>query len=526
MKSYSPYDSISELMEVRANRTPDRLAVNVCGQARSYEELWTHAARTQRWFQAAGVRPGQHVALMLRNGIEFVEAWLGLARAGAVAVPVNTAMVGEPLYYTLDHSDAVGIVADSDLLAVVRGAGAPSALRWSVAVGAPVDRAIPWDELADASAGERAPLAVDGSSAFAIIYTSGTTGPPKGVILSHTSYLNTGAYFARHLGLSFEDVIHTCLPLFHCNAQQTSLMAGLHVGAPVHVDGKFSLSNFWSCIERSGATITNLLGTMLVLLSKFAPAPEERQETLRYILAAPVPEHLHRPLEERLAVRIIDGYGLTETGTMACINPPDDCRTGTIGLPLEHNELMIADNGDRAVPDGTPGQILTRTRIDGAYMSGYFKEPAKTAEAMEGGWFHTGDLGMRRDDGYFVFLDRMKDTIRRRGENISSYFVERAVNGHPDVLESAAVGVPSDLDEEEVKVIVVRRPGSSLNAEELSAWCDTALSDFMRPRYIEFRADFPRTETGRIHKYLLRSEGVGNSWERSGAPIGKGASHG
>lgn len=525
MKSYSPYESLPELMDIRAERTADQLAVDICGERRTYGQLWSQAARTQEWFEQAGVRPGQHVALMMRNRIEFVEAFLGLARAGAVAVPVNTALSGEALHYTLEHSESVGLVADFDLLTAVAACGPLERLRWTVAAGGEADGARSYAELVDPGLGSISPRTVDGAAPMGIIYTSGTTGPPKGVLLSHTSYLNTGAYFSRHLGLTQDDVLHTCLPLFHCNAQQTSLMAGLHLGAPVHVDAKFSLSRFWSWMQRSEATVTNLLGTMLVLLSKRDQADEERRHQLRYILGAPVPEQLHRRLEERFALRIVEGYGLTETGTMACINPPGDTRSGTIGLPMEHSELQVVDEHDQPVTDGTPGQILTRTRIEGAYMSGYFKEPGKTDEAMAGGWFHTGDLGQRRPDGYFVFLDRMKDTIRRRGENVSSYFVEKAVLDHPDVLEAVAVGVPSELSEEDVLIIVVRRPGTSLVAEELSAWCEQVLSDFMRPRYIEFREDLPRTETGRVHKYILRRDGAGNAWDRDAARS-QGVTHG
>lgn len=525
MKSYSPYENLPELLEIRAERAGDRLGVDVCGQRRTYAELWTQAGRTASWFAAAGVLPGQHVALMMRNRIEFVEAFLGLARLGAVSVPVNTATVGEALRYTLEHSESVGVVADADLLAAVREVGPLPHLGWSVAADGEAEGAHPYADLVDPGLPEPTSARPAGAAPLGIIYTSGTTGPPKGVVLSHTSYLSTGAYFSRHLGLTEDDVLHTCLPLFHCNAQQTSLMAGLHLGAPVHVDGKFSLRSFWSWIDRSGATITNLLGTMLILLSKLPGSEAERAHQLRYILGAPVPEEVHRPLEARFGVRIVEGYGLTETGTMACINPPADNRSGTIGLPLEHTDMCVVDEKDVPVPDGTPGQFLTRTRIEDAFMSGYYNAPDKTAEAMAGGWFHTGDLGIRREDGYFVFLDRMKDTIRRRGENISSYFVEKAVSEHPDVLDSAAVGVPSELSEEDVKVFVIRRPGSALTAEELARWCDDKLSDFMRPRYIEFRDDFPRTETGRVHKYILRGEGPGAAWDRT-ASVEQGAPRG
>lgn len=523
MRSYSPYESLTELMEIRAQKRADDLAVDVCGERRTYGELWLAGGRSQAWFAGRGVAPGGHVALMMRNRIEFLEAFLGLSRLGAVAVPVNTSTVGEALHYTLNHSGSVGIVIDAGLLSALdelEAIGPLPHLKWVVVVndeeapGAARGGAIGWAEVQDPGVREPAPVRVDAADTLGIIYTSGTTGPPKGVMLSHTSYVNTGGYFAKHLGLGLDDVLHTCLPLFHCNAQQTTLMAGLHLGVPVHVDGKFSLSRFWSWIERSEATVTNLLGTMLTLLSKLPEDQEVGIERLRYILGAPVPEELHRPLERRWGVKIIEGYGLTESGTMGIINPIADTRSGTIGLPMEHSEAKIVDAHDNEVSDGTPGEILMRSRIEGAFMTGYLNEPEKTEEALRGGWFHTGDLGKRREDGYFVFLDRMKDTIRRRGENISSYFVEKAVSDHPDVMDSAAVGVPSDLSEEDVKIYVLRRPGTDLSELELSTWLETRLSDFMRPRYIEFVDDFPRTETGRVHKYILRNGGVGAAWDR------------
>lgn len=521
MQSYSPYESVSELLALRADRTPDGLAVDVCGERRTYADLWERAGRVQGWLTQAGVRSGQPVALMMRNRIEFVEAFAAVSRAGAIAVPINTATVGDALRYTLDHSEAVGILVDAELLPALEALGELKHLRWVVVVGEGAGPHTEYGELIAAS--PLAPREVAGSDTLGIIYTSGTTGPPKGVMLSHTSYVNTGGYFSKHLGLTADDVLHTCLPLFHCNAQQTSLMAGLHLGAPVHVDPKFSLSNFWSWIERSEATVSNLLGTMLVLLSKLPDDAADRVHTLRYILAAPVPEELHRPLEARLGVRIVEGYGLTETGTMAIINPPRDTRSGTIGLPLEHVEGKVVDPAGAEVPDETPGEIAVRTRIRGAFMTGYYKEPGKSAEVMADGWFRTGDLGHRRSDGYFVFRDRMKDTIRRRGENISSYFVEKALTDHPDVMEAAAVGVPSDLSEEDVKVLVRLRPGADLTPEAVYSWCEKTLADFMRPRYLEFVDDFPRTETGRIHKFVLRDAGIGTAWDRDAAPIKENA---
>ena len=513
MESFSKFTSVPELMRHRAEQQPDRVAVTFGGTEVTFAELDARAGSVQAWLEQRGTRKGDSVAIFMTNSLDFLYAWLGVARAGAVGVPVNTSSLGEGLRYTLWHSDAVGIIADQALLGPVDDVGPIEAIGWSVCVGGDHPGSVPFAQLLDlAPAPEAVPLV--GDDPMNIIYTSGTTGMPKGVVLSHTSYVNTGAYFAQHLGLTADDVMHTCLPLFHCNAQQTTFMAALHLGARMALNGKFSLSNFWRWIDEAGATTTSLLGAMLALMAKTPEGPHDADNTLRYIIGAPVPEAIYRPLEKRFGVRIVEGYGLTETGTMACINPPDATEPGTIGLPLMHDELRIVDEEDNEVPDGTPGQIITRTFIDGAFMSGYYKEPDKTAEAMQGGWFHTGDQGLRRPDGYFVFLDRMKDTIRRRGENISSFLIEKVIGEHPEVQEVVAVGVPSELSEEDVKIFCVLQPEATLTEAELSDWAGPRLGDFMRPRYIEFRDAFPRTETGRVQKFELRREGVGPAWDR------------
>ncbi|MGH9000601.1 MAG: AMP-binding protein [Acidimicrobiia bacterium] len=518
MQPYGEFPTVPELLDARAKSHGDRLAVSFEGTPCTFEELNERADRVHAWLSAAGVRPGESVALLMRNSLEFLYAWLGAAKAGAVSIPVNTAMVGEALAYNLEHSEAVGLIADADLLDVVAAAGSFPGLRWRVARGgmraAAGGTAEPFEALLDPAGGPPARPDLTGASPMSIVYTSGTTGMPKGVVLPHQSFTNTGAYFAHHLRFTPDDRLHTCLPLFHCNAQQCSVMAGLSTGIPVAVNERFSVSRFWSWIAESQATVTNLLGTMLTLLAKAPAEAHDATNTLRLIVAAPIPEQLYAPLETRFGVRLLEGYGLTETGTMACINPVDDVRPGTIGLPLEHNELRIVDERDRGLPDETPGEIVTRSHIPHATMSGYFKEPEKTAEAMRGGWFHTGDLGKRRADGYFVFLDRLKDTIRRRGENISSFLVEKVIAEYPAASACAVVGVPSELGEEDVKAVVVLRDGAACEPGEIVDWCATRMADFMVPRYVELRAELPLTETGRVHKFRLRAEGIGPAWDR------------
>ncbi|MEU7810879.1 AMP-binding protein [Pseudonocardia sp. NPDC049154] len=505
-----PADSVPALIAARAAEYGDRTFVTFEGEICSYAQLHERSGNVAAWLQRTGVQAGDRVAMLMTNSLEFLYVFFGIARAGAVSVPVNASSVGEGLHYTLEHSGAVGIVADAELVPNLDRIDPLPALGWRQVTGELDEMLAP---------GTPEPVELGLLDAMSIIYTSGTTGPPKGVVLSHTSYLNTGRYFVKHYGLGSEDVLHTCLPLFHCNAQQCTVIPALVAGASVALNGKFSLSRFWGWIDESGATVTNLLGSMLALMAKRPQDDVEKRNRLKFMAAAPVPEALHRPLEERFGLQIVEGYGLTETGTMACKNPVADTRSGTIGIALDHNEVKIVDPAGEECAPGVTGEIVTRTRIPGAYMTEYFREPEKTAEAMRGGWFHTGDAGYRREDGYHVFVDRMKDTIRRRGENISSFLVEKAITAHPDILDAAAVAVPSELSEDDVKILVVLRPGASLEPAEVVEWARGRLAEHEVPRYVEFREEFPRTETGRIQKYALRSEGVGAAWDREGAKL-------
>lgn len=265
---YSSFTSLPELLEYRASSSPDQVAVRVHTVPSTYAELWERSGRVQAWLTAAGVRRGDNVTLLMRNSTEFLDAWFGLARLGAVAVPVNTASVGEALRHTIAHSESVGIIADADLLAAVDAVSDGLNLRWRVALGDAPTNEVNFAELLDPHLVAPSPIRPDPLDPMNIIYTSGTTGMPKGVVLPYLSYVNTGGYFAHHLGLVESDVLHTCLPLFHCNAQQTTLMSGLTLGAEVVIDRSFSLSRFWSWIGRSNATVTNLLGSMIALLDK------------------------------------------------------------------------------------------------------------------------------------------------------------------------------------------------------------------------------------------------------------------
>jgi crotonobetaine/carnitine-CoA ligase len=256
---------------------------------------------------------------------------------------------------------------------------------------------------------------------------------------------------------------------------------------------------------------------MIPILCKQAPGDGDRWHRVRLTACAATPTDVWAEFERRFGVTIVEGYGLTETAGFCVANPPDATRVGSIGRPLSFVETRVVDAADAPLPAGSAGEIAIRARAPHLLMEGYFKMPEQTAEALRGGWFHSGDAGRADADGYLTFVDRMKQSIRRRGENISSWEIEKVVNAHPLVLESAAVGVPSELAEEEVKVCVVPRSGETIDPLEIVRWCETRMAYFMVPRFVEVRASLPKTATERVEKYRLKQEGRAGAWDRDAA---------
>jgi crotonobetaine/carnitine-CoA ligase len=506
-------------LSTHAERTPEKELLRYKDVRQTYAEFGRDAERAASALRDLGVETGDNVCLMLGNNPDHLHIWFGLARLGAVSVPINVHLKGEGLAYIVDHADARVIVVEADLLPRVQAIRDDVPRLRQIVVRGEDETASAFPRLEDlvASADERndgvdvAPEAVS-----AILYTSGTTGPPKGVMLSHRAYLNAAAAFAdQFVGATADDVLYTCLPLFHINAQAHTVLPAIGKNATMAIGDRFSASGFWSEIRAHGATIFNSLAAMIPILCKQPPSADDRNHRARLTACAATPRDIWVEFEERFGVRIVEGYGLTETAGFCINNPRHDVRIGTIGVPMDFVEARIVDAQDRPVPAGTRGEIAIRAREPHLFMEGYYKREDATAEAMRGGWFHSGDLGSMDADGYLTFADRIKQSIRRRGENISSWEVEKIVNAHPHVLESAAVGVPSELGEEEVKVCVVLRPGEKLEPAALVAWCEERMAYFMVPRYVEFRDALPKTATERVEKYKLKQEGIGPAWDRT-----------
>ena len=310
-----------------------------------------------------------------------------------------------------------------------------------------------------------------------------------------------------------EDCLYNALPLFHGNAQLLSTLPALLSGARMVLAEQFSATQFWDDVRRYGCTEFNYIGSILAILLKAEPRPDDADNPLRVMFGAGATPGVHEAFEKRFGVKLVEGYGMSEIG-LPLLSDPDDARPGSCGKPHPDYEVMLVDDDGRELGANAPGELLVRPKAQWSMMLSYYKMPEKTVEAWQGLWFHTGDYLRRDDDGFYYFIDRKKDAIRRRGENISSYEVERLVMKHPAVLEAAAIPVRSELGEDEVMVCVVPHPDQGISAPELADYCGRHMAKFMVPRYIRFVPALPKTPTQKVQKYQLREEGVtSDTWD-------------
>jgi crotonobetaine/carnitine-CoA ligase len=501
--------TLSEILERRASATPDARFVTVGPRSLSFAAMAGRAEAAAAALAHVGIRRGDKVALMLPNCVEFLELWFGTAVLGAVLVPVNTGLRGEGLRHVIEHSEARLLVADGPLVEHCE-----EALREVAAVPLRVARgpAPGWEDLGDWLDGSYAPAgrqALAPGDLASILYTSGTTGRSKGVMNCHNAYAVAANEFCRaFVQARRDDVLYTSLPLFHVNAQMLSTVGALVSGLPLVLAERFSASGFIADLRRHGATVFNYIGAMLGMIYKQPARSDDKLNPARLAIGGAAPAEIWPAFEQRFGLSILEIYGLTETATFCAGNPPGDLRVGTIGRAVSWADVRIEREDGTEAPDGEPGEIVIRSRRPDILFQGYYKNVEATDGAMRGGWFHSGDRGRRDPGGHLVFLDRLKDVIRRRGENVSSYEVERILNCHPAVAESAVIGVPSDIGEEDVMAVIVPRAGAQLQPEELIEHCATRMAAFMVPRYIRLVEQLPKTATERVQKFRLRHMAV------------------
>ena len=512
--------TLPALLTLQAEQIGNEPFLRVDDTERSFAEMREAVARRAGAFAEAGIRRGDRVALMAENRVEVIDAWLACAWLGAVFVPFNTATRGPQLEHVLVNSAPKVLVLEEALLRPLEVVGELPRELERLWVLDTADRGTVRGRSMEPfpAPGEALPAAdVRPGETVAILYTSGTTGPSKGVMCPQAQFYWWARSTAAMLGgLTGDDVLYTCLPLFHTNALNACVQALIHGGRFV-VGPRFSASRFWDRLVEADATVTYLLGAMVSILAKTPETPAERGHRVRVALAPATPVDLHELFRERFGVLLRDGFGMTETN--AVIGARDgEQRPGTMGRVMPGYEAKIVDEDDEEVPDGVPGELVMRADEPFAFATGYWRMPEQTAESWRNLWFHTGDRAVRDPDGSFRFLDRMKDAIRRRGENISAWEVEQVRQLHADVAAAAVIPVPSELGEDEVMAVVVPRNGAELDPVDLMGHCEPRLAYFAIPRYVEIVPELPLTENGKVQKFVLRERGVTEAtWDRDAA---------
>ncbi|HVV75636.1 MAG TPA: AMP-binding protein [Mycobacteriales bacterium] len=482
------------------------------------------STRVANSLKRLGVGAGDRVAMLLPNCREIVTTWFAASKLGAVEVPVNVELRGGFLGHVLENSGAEVLVCHRDQLdalapvasdltglrVVVVVAGTPDDARDA---GVRVDTLLSFAELLD-GADTSLDVAVSYADPMAILYTSGTTGLAKGAVMPHSQYYVWVDLYARSLELTSDDTYFTPLPLFHADGQLWGAYFPLVYGTKGTFVDRFSASRYWDQVRASGATATNLLGAMAHILWRQPERPNDADNPLRVAQALPM-VGMKAQFEQRFDLRLVTGYGQTETNWVS-YDTPNESRPNSCGkVAGEHFEVRIVDEQDEPLANGSIGEIVVRPLQPWSISLGYHGMPGETHRTWRNLWFHSGDAGYLDDDGWLYFSDRIKDVIRRRGSNISAFELESVIGEHPDVEECAAVGVSSELTEDDVMVFAVVAESSTLTPSALLGHCQEVLPRFMVPRYLEIGTEpLPRTPTEKISKLELRERGLGKTtWD-------------
>jgi crotonobetaine/carnitine-CoA ligase len=509
--------NLATLAQRQAERYGDRQLALVNDEPMTYADLAEKSARFAAGLRALGIQPGDRVAVMMPTRLEFLYAWFGILAAGAIEVPIHDAARGPGIAYILDATGARAFVVDEEHVDhVADQIGGVESLQHVIVTGPKLELDKPVEEFSSLIAHDPAEVVERKPSDIAsILFTGGTTGPPKGVALPHHHNLNLAQGVAGVVGYTEEDVVYSFFPLFHANAKYMTVLAAMVSGAKCVIHKRFSASRFWDiCIEHD-VTAFNGMGEVLRILLKQPERDGDHKHRVRVVVGAAAATDLVQEFEERFGLAVLDAYGMTETGPTIMV-PWDRRRPGAAGLPTPWYEVRLVDENDGDVPVGETGEIAVRPREPFVMMERYWGNDAATLASMRNLWFHTGDNAYQDADGFFWFVARGTDSIRRRGENVSAWEVERVLADHDELLEAAVYGVPSELGGQEVMVAAVRRPESDITAEQLLDYCTGRMPHFAVPRYVRFMDKLPRSHAQRVLKPQLKAEGpeAPGVWDR------------
>jgi crotonobetaine/carnitine-CoA ligase len=521
--------TLINLVREQAERYGDREFLRFKdGAGLSFRQLDALSSSLAASFASNGVKPGDRIVAVLENCPELLVALIAANKLGAIFVPLNTQLKGAFLEHQLKNSAPRLIMVDnqtSPLFDTVDLSGLD--FQAVVVVGRPTEgdrgrfanRGI--HSFADVVRSEASaatfhdPLPSDVST---VIYTSGTTGPSKGVMMPHAHCYLLGYNLAKVMRLTENDIYYVCMPLFHTNALFMQMIGSLIAGSRTVLTPRFTATNWLADVRTHGATVTNALGVMPEFIFRQPPTPNDRDHKLRAMMAVPIAAEWGHQFEERFGLRLVQGFGLTEANIVAYTNLEDPLEPGCCGNILGdwYEVRIVQPSSDEELPAGQAGEIIVRPKFPSIFMSGYFRMPERTVDAWRDLWFHTGDAGYMDARGRLFFVDRIKDCIRRRGENISSYEVEQVISSHPAVEESAVVAAKSEIGgEDEVQACVVVRSSHRLRPEELLDFCQERMPRYAVPRYVDFVDSLPKTPTGKVRKEELRqARASGSAWDR------------
>jgi crotonobetaine/carnitine-CoA ligase len=521
--------TVDGVFRERLAAAPDAPFVSVGGTDwLTFGELDERSDRLATGLARLGVGRGDHVAWILPNRIETVEILLAVAKLGAVQVPLNYWLKGEFLGYQLADCGARYVIADGP------GYDAAADMLRELGIGAvhvdsaPPGAARPSDDLAYADLlTERSTFepASRPGDLISIMYTSGTTAPAKGCMLSTGYYVSVGRAYGLRRWAVPGDRIYTGFPMYHTSGQMVTFMSALVNDASIGVAAEFHASTFMAAAAAADATVVVGVGVMGAMILAQPPRPDDGAHPFRLATWVPLPEERQREFEQRFATPVVaEGYGQTECVPILNADPYGTRRRETSGTPSPLLEVRIVDDEDNEVPRGEAGEIVARPLVAHAMYSGYWNKPAETVAAWRNLWHHSGDSGRMDEDGAVTFVDRKKDVLRRRGENVSSLALEGTIREHPAVADVAVCALPSDLGDDDIKACLVLEEGATLTAEEFLEFVRDRVPYFAVPRYVHIRGSLPANALGRIMKHVLRAEGVpAGTWdlERDGSVVPK-----
>jgi carnitine-CoA ligase len=509
MNYVNPFETVRGLLEASASNHPDHVCLRFDSEALTYRQLNDRVNVLANGLLSSGVRHGDRIAVMLGHHIDHVVTFFALTKIGATLIPINVNLRGEPLEYLLGHSQPSVVFCESTFEAQVvpairaRMANAyqPQLLIWLGHVPAEIDTvaATSFDRIVAKGSGHAPHVSVQGSDVLAICYTSGTTGAPKGALITDTMYRASAVGSLALSGVEDDDVLLFWEPMYHLFGIEV-LVLSVMKKVTLGMIERFSASKFWDQARHYRATHIHYVGGVPQLLMKQPESAIDAQHHVRVAWGGGCPIGIWRAFEARFGLHMRDSFGMTETASLNIINVEGE--PGALGRPLPYFEARIVDENGFNVSPGVTGELLIRGKEPGLVTPGYYNNPQATASAIRDGWLYTGDLVRQDSRGIYFFVGRKKDSIRRRGENISAWEIEKIINAHPDIEESALIAVQNEFGDEEIKAFLKLR-SSGFEPTKFKQWCLEKMAKYQVPRFIALVEHFPKTPTQRIMKHQL-----------------------